>query len=76
MKSFIILLAFAITATAIAHSGGTDSSGCHNDHKRGGYHCHKSDDTLITNQKIRNPASINAKKIETKTDKIEKIENK
>jgi len=22
------------------HSGGTDSSGCHHDHKRGGYHCH------------------------------------
>lgn len=22
------------------HSGGTNSSGCHNDHQRGGYHCH------------------------------------
>lgn len=22
------------------HSGRTDSSGCHNDYKNGGYHCH------------------------------------
>lgn len=22
------------------HSGGTDSSGCHNETKTGGYHCH------------------------------------
>ncbi|MGO1118261.1 YHYH domain-containing protein [Rhodovibrionaceae bacterium A322] len=25
---------------AVAHSGGTNSAGCHNDHKNGGYHCH------------------------------------
>jgi endonuclease/exonuclease/phosphatase family metal-dependent hydrolase len=29
------------SATAYAHSGGTDAHGCHNDKKRGGYHCHK-----------------------------------
>ncbi len=23
-----------------SHSGGTNSEGCHNDHKRGTYHCH------------------------------------
>jgi hypothetical protein len=41
------LLACLITAlmalsatTAFAHSGGTDSNGCHHDRKRGGYHCH------------------------------------
>ena len=22
------------------HSGGTDASGCHTNHKTGGYHCH------------------------------------
>ena len=26
--------------SSISHSGGTDSFGCHNDHIRGGYHCH------------------------------------
>jgi hypothetical protein len=25
---------------AEAHSGGTDSQGCHNDRQNGGYHCH------------------------------------
>ncbi|UXN58343.1 YHYH domain-containing protein [Phyllobacterium zundukense] len=25
---------------ASAHSGGTDANGCHEDHKRGGRHCH------------------------------------
>lgn len=24
----------------VNHSGGTNSSGCHNDRKNGGYHCH------------------------------------
>jgi len=24
----------------LSHSGGTDSKGCHHDHKKGGYHCH------------------------------------
>ncbi|WP_419693570.1 YHYH domain-containing protein [Mesorhizobium muleiense] len=25
---------------AYAHSGGTDSNGCHKNHKTGDYHCH------------------------------------
>lgn len=25
----------------LGHSGGTDSSGCHTNHKTGDYHCHK-----------------------------------
>lgn len=38
-----LILAIALTlasALALAHSGGKDSLGCHNDHKNGGYHCH------------------------------------
>ncbi len=27
---------------ALAHGGGLDSSGCHNDRKRGGSHCHRA----------------------------------
>jgi hypothetical protein len=39
-KSFIAML-LAISCTyAFAHSGGTDSKGCHHDRKNGGYHCH------------------------------------
>lgn len=40
MKSIIIaILAFSSTL-AFAHSGGTDSSGCHTNRKTGDYHCH------------------------------------
>ncbi len=31
---------FAAAYQGTAHSGRTDSSGCHNDRKNGGYHCH------------------------------------
>lgn len=38
----IMLVAFTVmfASTAFAHSGGTNSEGCHNDTKRGTYHCH------------------------------------
>lgn len=45
MKSAILaawaaltMMAFAVGA--YAHSGGTDSNGCHKNHKTGEYHCH------------------------------------
>lgn len=28
-------------AAALAHPGGLNSEGCHNDRKNGGYHCHR-----------------------------------
>ncbi|WP_314341257.1 YHYH domain-containing protein [Acinetobacter guillouiae] len=36
---FIGLISFAFT-NAQAHSGGTDSSGCHTNSKTGDRHCH------------------------------------
>lgn len=40
MKVLIIIF-LAMTATQVsAHGGRTNSSGCHNDNKNGGYHCH------------------------------------
>jgi len=36
----IIVLAILSSAAAWAHSGGTDSQGCHVNHKTGGWHCH------------------------------------
>ena len=36
----VAVLIAAFATVAFAHGGGLDSSGCHNDHKRGGYHCH------------------------------------
>jgi endonuclease YncB( thermonuclease family) len=40
LLSALLILAFT-PATAYAHGGGLDASGCHNDRKRGGYHCHR-----------------------------------
>lgn len=42
--AFLFLPVSALLAlpptVAIAHGGGTDGLGCHNDRKTGGYHCH------------------------------------
>ena len=39
--SLALCLASAPTASVEAHGGGLNSEGCHNDRKRGGYHCHR-----------------------------------
>ena len=36
----LLLIALLVPEGAPAHGGRTDSSGCHNDRKSGGYHCH------------------------------------
>lgn len=38
--SLSFLVTIALSATAEAHSGRTNSDGCHNDYIHGGYHCH------------------------------------
>jgi hypothetical protein len=40
----IMMLAamIAVPAAAVAHPGGLNSEGCHNDRKNGGYHCHRA----------------------------------
>jgi hypothetical protein len=42
MKARILALFFMVlfSAGVAAHSGGTNASGCHTNHKTGGYHCH------------------------------------
>jgi len=42
MKKIILLALFigSFATLSVAHSGGTDSRGCHTDHKTGYYHCH------------------------------------
>lgn len=51
-----------LTHLAFAHSGRTNSSGCHHDRKNGGYHCHKADLTSEKQAQERNPASIKTSK--------------
>ncbi|EQM72063.1 YHYH domain-containing protein [Pseudomonas tohonis] len=36
----LALLVACVSVSALAHSGGTDSKGCHRNHKTGDYHCH------------------------------------
>lgn len=38
----VVLAALALSVTTVtwAHSGGTNSQGCHYNHKTGEYHCH------------------------------------
>lgn len=36
----LIGLSLAIPPPVLAHGGGLNAEGCHNDRKNGGYHCH------------------------------------
>jgi|GEM_PF-617703 len=38
----LLLCLLLIPSLVSAHGGRTDKSGCHNDRKNGGYHCHNS----------------------------------
>lgn len=40
MAAIVAALVIGGGAVALAHSGGTDSNGCHKNHKTGEYHCH------------------------------------
>lgn len=40
MKKILVIALLLASGLALAHSGGTDSNGCHHDRKTGGYHCH------------------------------------
>ena len=40
-----LIASFMMVNLVMAHSGRTDSNGCHNDNINGGYHCHNSDDS-------------------------------
>jgi len=37
------LSALMAAPVAMAHPGGLNAEGCHNDRRNGGYHCHRSD---------------------------------
>lgn len=39
-KIALLIVALVLSGAALAHSGGTDSAGCHYDRKTGVYHCH------------------------------------
>jgi hypothetical protein len=46
LPSIVVLIAASLTISvptlpAIAHPGGLNAQGCHNNRKTGGYHCHR-----------------------------------
>ncbi|MEO6365804.1 MAG: excalibur calcium-binding domain-containing protein [Luteimonas sp.] len=43
LRAAVIVLALqaCLATPALAHGGGLNAEGCHNDRKRGGYHCHR-----------------------------------
>lgn len=40
MRQYLTLLTILVSINSFGHSGGTNSSGCHNNTKTGDYHCH------------------------------------
>lgn len=72
MKTLLLFVSLISSSFVFGHSGGTDSSGCHNDHIRGGYHCHKSD-SETPKTLVRSPSSLENTKIKkTKNFKTQK----
>ncbi len=41
-RIIVAILLIVIVNPSVAHSGRTNSEGCHNNRKTGGYHCHGS----------------------------------
>jgi hypothetical protein len=40
-RALVATFGLCFTGHVAAHGGGLDKHGCHNDRKRGGYHCHR-----------------------------------
>lgn len=63
ISATIALMALLCAEALYAHSGGLDSKGCHNDRKRGGYHCHRAQsEPEPTKQKQQKPSKADEQK--------------
>ena len=40
-RGFVLVVLLSTSCGALAHGGGLNAEGCHNDRKNGGYHCHR-----------------------------------
>jgi hypothetical protein len=67
MRYVLLLFASLLPATIFAHGGGLDASGCHNDRKRGGYHCHRGSYEPPAPQPIRRKAEPDRRNDEPQT---------
>ena len=57
---FILALLVILPITVFAHSGRTDSKGCHTNRKTGEYHCHSKSTKSVT-KKARSEARVKAR---------------
>lgn len=47
-STLLFVCLYGIAGVALAHGGGLNAEGCHNDRKNGGYHCHRGPAPLST----------------------------
>jgi hypothetical protein len=75
------LMAFT-SSTVSAHGGRLNSSGCHNERKTGGYHCHRSSGYSASRNSSSSKSGINATKpvkrdiIRTSSHKVNSLSKK
>lgn len=54
-KVFCLLLVWSFSPAALAHGGGLNAEGCHNNRKTGDYHCHRAQASADRNSQIPAP---------------------
>jgi len=47
----LFVLPVAVPPAAVAHGGGLNAEGCHNNRKTGDYHCHRGSQTVATSKR-------------------------
>ncbi len=55
MTRLPILLLCLAPVIALAHGGGLNAEGCHNERRTGGYHCHRGGDGASARAPTRQP---------------------
>jgi hypothetical protein len=51
-STLITLLVYWPTSIALAHGGGLNAEGCHNNRKTGDYHCHRAPSVAAVRQQL------------------------
>lgn len=54
----LIAAMVAMPVVAVAHPGGLNAEGCHNDRKNGGYHCHRAGNGSRGSTPNRSPQGV------------------
>lgn len=57
VRHLLLASLLAVPSVALAHSGGLNAEGCHNNRKTGDYHCHRAPRAASTPPVMRRPAA-------------------